>query len=229
MLDRVQNAPFPKVAQGTAAAILAHVPATAPEELWPAILSDAERRRAQAFHNPIAKAEFCCARTLLRFWLSSILNISPLEVPIRIGPHGAPILAPPYHHLKFNLSHAAGKVMLAVADGGMIGVDLEVLEPCDTSLDLARMVMPDREVALLTRLHGSARMHAFVRLWTRREAVLKYRGCGFAGNDRALSMLGRRNDPVLHEGCEMGLVWCIASSPDIWVAPIRTLVLNELH
>jgi 4'-phosphopantetheinyl transferase len=45
---------------------------------------------------------------------------------------------------------------------------------------IATRFLPDDEAAWLSTLAPGARHAAFLRLWTRREAVLKARGCGFA-------------------------------------------------
>ena len=68
----------------------------------------------------------------------------------------------------------------AVTAIGPVGVDLEQVRPVDT-LALARRWFPAREAAWLALLPPGQRDHAFLGLWTQKEAIAKALGTGLRG------------------------------------------------
>lgn len=91
------------------------------------------------------------------------------------GPHGKPFLqdAPRIH---FNLSHCPGATLCVVADSP-VGCDVENV-PEQPDPDLLRTVCNASEVAAV--LQSSSPALAFTRLWTQKEAFLKYTGEGIS-------------------------------------------------
>lgn len=100
------------------------------------------------------------------------------------GPHGKPYL-PEHPGFAFNLSHGGDCALLAFALGGALGVDVEPLARRRPTRALARRYYAAAENDVLERLDDDAHTHAFLRLWTAKEAVLKAIGQGLSfGLDR---------------------------------------------
>jgi 4'-phosphopantetheinyl transferase len=85
---------------------------------------------------------------------------------------GASIGAP-----RFNLSHAEGLVVCAVADM-TVGVDVEKADERRTDPGIWRHYFAPAEVAALTALPPEARTERFFTYWTLKEAYIKARGLG---------------------------------------------------
>lgn len=95
---------------------------------------------------------------------------------LRRGPFGKPLLPPPFAHIGFNPSDSGGWFLLGMADGAALGVDLELRRPRPTALAIARRHFPAAEVDWLRAQPDLD--HAFLRLWTLKEALFKAIGRG---------------------------------------------------
>lgn len=73
----------------------------------------------------------------------------------------------------FSLSHCQKGIAVAI-DNSPIGIDIEQIRSYDASL--AERTMNEREMAEIAASDDPA--HAFIRLWTRKEAYLKWKGTG---------------------------------------------------
>lgn len=74
----------------------------------------------------------------------------------------------------FNISHSGGVVVLALADSGEVGIDVERIRPTEIE-DFAAHLPELRE---LYALDAPQRLESFFACWTRKEAVLKAEGSG---------------------------------------------------
>ncbi|HEY8479657.1 MAG TPA: 4'-phosphopantetheinyl transferase superfamily protein, partial [Spirillospora sp.] len=155
------------------------VPADEPE--MRALLDAGERDRYDRFLRAEDKARFVTGRFLARTTLAEITGMDPramrftTECRLCGGSHGKPRLAG--SGVDFSLSHSGDRVVLVVAEGAEVGVDVE--RESDRDFDrLAAMVLsaPEREVlaAMTDRRRG---FHAY---WSRKEALLKATGHGLA-------------------------------------------------
>ena len=81
--------------------------------------------------------------------------------------------------LSLSRAHAPGASVLALAEAGRVGVDLEPLAPSE-HLDRAAELFLPTEQAWLASQPEASRWQARLRLWTAKEAVLKALGQGFA-------------------------------------------------
>jgi 4'-phosphopantetheinyl transferase len=105
--------------------------------------------------------------------------------------------APALADIDFNLSHARGHVLIAIARHQPIGVDLERLDRRIEIEDLARRFFSAGEADALEALPAAIRGAAFLRLWTCKEAVLKALGVGISfGLDRVAFALDGAGLPV---------------------------------
>ena len=122
------------------------------------------------------------------------------------GEHGKPY-APTLPGVDFNLSHARDHVLIAIARNQPVGVDLERIDRRIETQDLSRRFFARAEADALDALPEAARLPAFLRLWTCKEAVLKAIGEGIGfGLDKvafALDGYGMPDGPA-HIATEAG-------------------------
>lgn len=145
-------------------------------------LSEDELRRAYRFRFPRDRARFIAARGILREILGRYLRTPPECVRFGYNAHGKPELldAEERTRLRFNLSHAGGVALFAVASGREVGVDVETLREDFACAEVAAVFFSPREVETLTALPSHARTRAFFNCWTRKEAYVKARGMGLS-------------------------------------------------
>ncbi|QIL19548.1 4'-phosphopantetheinyl transferase superfamily protein [Thermomonas sp. HDW16] len=77
-------------------------------------------------------------------------------------------------------SHSHGRLLIAYAASGRLGIDAESRTRHANPLRIARRFFATEEVAVLEALDGDARQFAFLRMWCAKEAVLKADGRGIA-------------------------------------------------
>lgn len=131
---------------------------------------------AERFRFPEDAERFRLARGALRLTLSACLDRSPHELQFERGPWGKPALIGA--NLEFNLSHSRTWMLLAVARGRRLGVDVEpVVQDRDLGA-LAKRVFNAAELAAWQTLPGEERVWGFYRVWTRKEAFTKAIGEG---------------------------------------------------
>lgn len=177
---------------------------------WLAILDEEERERADRFHFSIDRREFIAAHALLRFMLSSCLNwpahlwrfTSDVDGKPRIFSHNGS------HERPFSLSHTRGLVAAAVATRGVVGVDVERIDPRKADFAMAEEYFAPAEVQLLRAVPVSERNLCFFRLWTLKEAYLKAIGTGLgtplnrlpSPSTRSASRLNRAHPTIRRRG-----------------------------
>lgn len=108
------------------------------------------------------------------------LNYSGEPLILSRGSSGKPFFSD--SHIKFNISHSKGYVTCAVSDGAEIGVDIEASSP-----------PPEKAIALTKRFLDKKALKfveadpkIFARLWTEKEAAIKFFGINFADSDKIL-------------------------------------------
>lgn len=146
------------------------------------ILSAEERARADRFHDAKARNAFVAARSWLRRVLALYIPVAPSHLRFAETAFGRPFLVSDAgsRAIDFNLSHSGELVIVAVAAGMPVGVDIERIRPVPTDL-LAGCLAP-RELAMLSALAPGLREESFIRCWTRKEACLKAIGVGLNGS-----------------------------------------------
>ena len=129
--------------------------------------------------------------------LGAYLELDPGGVVFSLGPSKKPYLED--ETLSFNLSHSTGRILLAVARGRDVGVDIEATNRArDLELMAKRVFSADEQAQLTTGATAESR-ERFFRGWTRKEAALKAIGTGF-----------HRDPASLHVGLEardLGRPW----------------------
>lgn len=138
-----------------------------------------ERERAARFRSDLLRQRHRATHTTLRRLLGWRLGVDPTALVVTIDNHGKPALRD--HSLVFNLSHSGGWALIALADDGMIGVDLELGERLEEIGLLAERLLGAGELAAFRALPHAMQARAFLTTWTRKEAALKALGLGLPG------------------------------------------------
>lgn len=133
------------------------------------------------------------ARAALRIALGRYLDRPPASLELRRGLQGKPELvgAASEAPIHFNLARSEDLCLIAIATGGPVGIDVEAIRPFPELERLVAARFEPEEAAGVLGLTGPARLRAFYRCWTRKEASLKASGIGLAAG------LGARPDPDL--------------------------------
>jgi 4'-phosphopantetheinyl transferase len=145
-------------------------------------LSTAERARADRLLDRLTRDRFVAGRGFLRATLAEYLGLQPADLRFAAGEHGKPRLIEEAGSgsLRFNLSHADDRAILAVAGTSEVGIDLERVRDDLPFREMAQRFYSSRERAELFSLPEDRQLAAFFRCWTRKEAYLKGCGRGFS-------------------------------------------------
>jgi phosphopantetheinyl transferase len=144
-----------------------------------AVLADHERARAARLHSELLRRRHLAAHVALRQILGWRLALAPGALNFTRDRHGKPSLR--HHPLAFNLSHSGGWALVAVADDGVLGVDVELGERLRDVESLAGRMLTDAALAAFLALPPAQKPATFLTTWTRKEAVLKALGVGLPG------------------------------------------------
>ena len=182
--------------------------------------TDAERERASRFWRREDGDRYLSAHGVLRVLLAGYLASDPLALDFKTGEHGKPFLE--NTSLEFNLSHSSDLALIAVAEGRRVGVDVERLRPMPDLDDLAARVCTTDELVILTSLAEPLRAHAFLGVWTRKEALAKATGEGIQGvmRDAQTEVSGWTVTEVRDLP---GYAGCVAAEGDDWHLVQRNL------
>jgi 4'-phosphopantetheinyl transferase len=173
------------------------IPCDAPVEIWllrgpPTPRQEAllgswlppeELLRIQASRLSPRRVERLLGWALLRAVLGVRLACPPASVRIARSPRGKPRLegADADLGLQFNLSHTEGLVALAITVHCAVGIDVERLRPRPGWRRIAERRLATGERDALMALPEEQGSLAFLRCWSRKEALLKAAGTGIAG------------------------------------------------
>ncbi len=139
-------------------------------------LSTSETDRAGLLKSDRAKMRYIAGRGVLREIIGGYLGSEPADVRFASGEHGKPLLENCEENLRFNLSHADELLILAVAAGIEVGVDIERVDADKPLHDMARLAFSRTEQEEMFSLPPPA----FYRCWVRKEACMKACGRGFS-------------------------------------------------
>jgi 4'-phosphopantetheinyl transferase len=146
-------------------------------------LNAAEQARAARFVRARDRRRFARCRAALREILGRLLGEPPASLQFRAVARGKPELdladGPP--PLRFNVSHSANLAVIAVSRRHELGIDLEQVRPIGEAERIVASFFSEAEQAEFATIDALARPMAFVRGWTRKEAILKGLGVGIAG------------------------------------------------
>jgi 4'-phosphopantetheinyl transferase len=139
-------------------------------------LDEHERARAGRYRFERDRRRYIDAHAVLRLLLSARIGVAPERVAFEIDESGKPRLHPA--GCAFSMSRSEDLVLVAMADAGEIGADVERLRSLPDLDALAERCLTPAERAALAALPPAERDLAFMRAWTRKEACLKALGTG---------------------------------------------------
>ncbi|HSU14482.1 4'-phosphopantetheinyl transferase family protein [Longimicrobium sp.] len=184
--------------------------AATPDELarYHAVLSADERERAARFRFEVHRDRFIAGRGIQRQVLARYLGADPAALRYRLAEHGKPALDGPEAAggLRFNVSNSGDGLLIALALGRELGVDLEAVLPVGDRDAVARRFFSVPENQVYDSIPDEARDLAFFTCWTRKEAYIKAIGEG-------LTMPLDRFDVTLRPG-EPAHLLCTRGTPD---------------
>ena len=144
-------------------------------------LSEEERTRAARFIREEDQTRYTFAHGCLRALLARYIGLDPAALRLPVGSTGKPTLLDQQGHphaLCFNLSHSHGRMLIAVAQGQDVGVDIEQMRGKVEVVKLAERFYAPSEYQEIKSRSGFDQVQQFYRYWVAKEAVLKGQGVG---------------------------------------------------
>lgn len=183
---------------------------------WSVLTAD-ERARADRFRFARDRRRFIVCRAGLRRLLGSLLDVAPQAVRFRYGRWGKPGLDGQLAGaLRFNVAHTGDLAVVVVSPSRRVGVDIEAVRPLSDVAALAASVFSPAERERILATTGRARLMAFYRQWTLKEAWLKAVGTGLREKLQDVEVLdGEGSDGLAvrrrNGGRSEVLPWCVWS------------------
>ena len=175
-------------------------------------LSGPEQARADRLRFERDRQRFIAGRIALRALLGRLTGEHPRDLSLSTGPHGKPFLE---GGPAFSVSHHEQHLLIGIAPEGRFGVDLEIRRPVPDAVELARGNFSHEEIASLRKYAGPEYSAAFLRVWTRKEALLKAIGAGLSMPLHLITMEVDDGQANLLKGSVVESIdtqkWCVRS------------------
>jgi 4'-phosphopantetheinyl transferase len=141
-------------------------------------LDEGEGRELATLIENQHKTRYMESVFLKKVILSKYLKVTMEAVHLGEQKLGKPTLISPKNSLDFNVAHSNDLFVCAIADSGLIGVDVEEIKEID--LRTALEFCCDSELAYLNTGNDIERRINFFKLWTLKEAYVKAIGKGLS-------------------------------------------------
>jgi 4'-phosphopantetheinyl transferase len=178
------------------------------------LLSHEERERSHAYLQDDDRLRFAIGAALLRRAAASCLSVAPgqLRVDRRCrecgAQHGKPRLLD-HPELDVSVAHAGEHIVVALAHGLRVGVDVEQVRDVDVE-ELVRSAFSREEAAEIAALPAAERASTFFSLWTRKESIVKALATGITDDFARISP--STSGAELHDlACAPGYVATLAT------------------
>lgn len=144
------------------------------------LLDENEQTKAKRFIQEKHRNYYVICHGKLRAILASYIHIAPEKIRFEVEELGKPfiIAGGKPHNLKFNISHSANRMIVAVGYYDYIGVDIEVWNDNIDCYAIANECFAELEATYWKALPDSEKSAAFYRFWTRKESFAKAVGVG---------------------------------------------------
>jgi 4'-phosphopantetheinyl transferase len=149
------------------------------------VLSSAERRRYGCLSAAADPDTWLVAHVATRVILARCIGVEPASLRFTttahpLGGRGTKPWCVDAPSLDISMSHTTSLSCIAIADGGLVGIDVEAVPSADESVKMVLRNTTLLERRQLARLPPMARKAAFMQLWCRKEACTKAVGIGLA-------------------------------------------------
>ena len=148
-----------------------------------ALLTPEELERTSRYRFPIHRDRFIVGRGYARRILGQYTNCPPDSVRFRFGAHGKPEV----EGVSFNVAHADAHLLVAIGTAA-VGIDIEARRTIAELEGLVEQVFSESERDKWSRIPVAARPDFFLKLWTRKEALLKGIGLGITQHLKDVSV-----------------------------------------
>lgn len=172
-IERIEH----RLVEGIALFAVDTSPSPRDEALAASFLSESERAEAAHFVKPDDRSRFVFRRAARRL-LCAELGVS--EQGLSYDENGKPISGSNWPGVSFSADDRCA--LLAFSRQFALGVDIERLRPIDDIDGVARIAFSVAERGLLEAVPDTSRARRFLEIWTLKEAWLKGRGLGLAGD-----------------------------------------------
>jgi len=142
------------------------------------MLGEKERQSVERTRKEKNKIEKILGWAMCRMEASSRYGVHPAEIRIDFHDKGKPFF-PDFPDFKFNITHGGGIVAVAFCEHHEVGIDVESITRKVNPMIAERYFTP-AEADFLQKKPLQQRSHAFLRLWTIKEAYLKMTGDGLS-------------------------------------------------
>lgn len=180
------------------------------------LLNPAEREQQARFHFADDRLRYLVTRAMVRKVLSRYADVAPKSWTFETNAYGRPEISRLHtqaRHVRFNLSHTKGLIVLAVCHAFEIGVDVEHLDR-QAALAVADRFFSKLEAAELVSLAPELQLQRFFDYWTLKESYIKARGMGlsipldrFSFQFPTPETVSLRTDPVLCDDAGRWQLW----------------------
>jgi len=147
-----------------------------------ALLTPEEREKHGRFHFARDRRRYLMTRWLIRSLLSRYAPIAPRDWRFETNAYGRPRIAnalPQAKRLRFNISHSASLIVVALTVEREVGVDVEHTARA-APLEIAQQFFSADEAQALRQLPAELQPSRFWDLWTLKESYIKARGMGLS-------------------------------------------------
>lgn len=156
------------------------------------LLSLNEKSSSTRFATFELQSQFLKTRIFARKVLSLYARSNPENIRFKIGKYGKPYLdienLAQEKKIFFNISHTASISTLAVSFEGEIGIDIEEKRNRKVEESLWNSVCSISEIAYLKSISSNYQEEEFLKIWTRKEAILKAKGIGFMQDPKEIEV-----------------------------------------
>lgn len=197
---------------------------------WYALMNQSKKERVDGFRFDEDKKRTVFSEMLARLALAQKAACPPESIVFSTHANGKPYALG--LDLEFNVSHCSRWVACVVSDKP-VGIDLEEISPIPTRL--VRYVCTDQEYAfvlggneaqVVDTLTNRGAVERFFRVWTAKEAFVKYSGKGLAWNVKQIPWKASTTHCVILDECVLSICYDSEDTSTISQGNIAELLFN---
>jgi len=173
------------------------------------ILRDEERDRIGHLSGRLLVRRTIVRLALRRIAIADVLGIEVKQVEFATSTTGRPILrADSSPSLNFSSSSCGGSGLLALCRTIPIGIDVESVDEIGDLMHFSQWLLSENELEWFDRLGQPLTSQDLLRLWTRKEALLKALGTGIVDSMTSLSFpVESAHEWRMYRSAEIGSTW----------------------